>query len=115
MDDGHAQDQTCAAVERQVPTSQQVLAHAHALLADGDARRQHRRVVTFLMQTIQRIQPGQEEHLDALERDLDDWLTRKQLGHLRAWLHRHLPAQRARLAVSGRPLATVWPVGGAGK
>ena len=102
MDDEHAPDRPRAAVERPLLTSQQVLAHAQTLLADVDARRQQLRMAAFLRQAIERIQPGQEAHLDALERDLDDWLTRHQLAHLRAVLHRHLAAHRARLAVRRR-------------
>ena len=104
MDDGQAQPRTRAAVDQQLATSRETLVRARTLLGEVDVRRRQALVGTFLTRTIQSIQPGQEEQLDQLERDLDGWLALNQLEHLRELLRRQIAARWAHLdAQTQRP------------
>ncbi len=97
MDDEQDQPRTRAAVDQQLATSRQVLVKARTLLGEVDVRRRQALVGTFLTRTIQSVQPGQEDRLDQLERDLDGWLALNQLEHLRELLCRQIAARRAHL------------------
>lgn len=98
MDDEQAKPRTRAAVDQQLATSRHMLVSARALLREVDVRRRQALVGTFLTRTIQSVQPGQEDRLDELERDLDGWLALNQLEHLRELLCRQIAARRAHLA-----------------
>jgi hypothetical protein len=55
-------------------------------------------IATYLMKRIDNIQPGQEEELEALERDLDGWLRLNHLESLGERLRQQIADRRAALA-----------------